>query len=206
LLLKNPARTYKRKVREALLSLQIEREFSKEEILYLYLNQIYLGHGQYGVEAASRTYFGKKASELSIAESAVLAGLAQAPSKDSPIKHIDRAKARQKYVLERMREEGFISDQEYQEALAQPLYIRPEKDEVLEKAAHFIEHIRRIVERKYGRHLLYKGGLRIYTTVNLEMQAAAKDAARRGIEEFDKREGFRGPVRKIAPGDEAGFA
>jgi penicillin-binding protein 1A len=205
LLLKNPARTYKRKVREALLSLQIEREFSKEEILYLYLNQIYLGHGQYGVEAASRTYFGKKASELSIAESAVLAGLAQAPSKDSPIKHFDRAKNRQKYVLERMREEGFISDQEYEEALAQPLYIRSEEDEVLEKAAHFIEHVRRIVERKYGRHLLYKGGLRIYTTVNLEMQAAAKDAVRTGIEEFDKREGFRGPIRKIAPGDEAGF-
>ena len=205
LLLKNPARTYKRKVREALLSLQIEREFSKEEILYLYLNQIYLGHGQYGVEAASRTYFGKKASELSIAESAVLAGLAQAPSKDSPIKHFDRAKTRQKYVLERMREEGFISDQEHEEALAEPLYIRPEEDEVLEKAAHFIEHIRRIVERKYGRHLLYKGGLKIYTTVNLEMQAAAKDAVRRGIEEFDKREGFRGPIRKIAPGDETEF-
>jgi len=130
---------------------------------------------------------------LSIAESAVLAGLAQAPSKDSPIKHFDRAKTRQKYVLERMREEGFISDQEYEEALAEPLYIRPEKDEALEKAAHFIEHIRRVVERKYGRHLLYKGGLRIYTTVNLEMQAAAKDAVRRGIEEFDKREGFRGP-------------
>jgi penicillin-binding protein 1A len=205
LLLKNPARTYKRKVREALLSLQIEREFSKEEILYLYLNQIYLGHGQYGVEAASRTYFGKKASELSIAESAVLAGLAQAPSKDSPIRHFDRAKARQKYVLERMREEGFISDQEYEEALAEPLYIQPEKDEVLEKAAHFIEHIRRIVEQKYGRYLLYKGGLKIYTTLNLEMQAAAKDAVQRGIEEFDKREGFRGPIRKIAPGDEAGF-
>ena len=205
LLLKNPARTYKRKVREALLSLQIEREFSKEEILYLYLNQIYLGHGQYGVEAASRTYFGKKASELSIAESAVLAGLAQAPSKDSPIKHFDRAKIRQKYVLERMRDEGFINDQEHEEALAAPLYIRPEKDEVLEKAAHFIEYIRRIVERKYGRHLLYKGGLKIYTTVNLEMQAAAKDAVRRGTEEFDKREGFRGPIGKIAPGDEIGF-
>ena len=85
---------------------------------------------------------------------AVLAGLAQAPSRDSPIKHFDRARNRQKYVLERMREEGFISDQEFEEALAEPLYIRPEKDEVLEKAAHFIEHIRRIVERKYGRHLL----------------------------------------------------
>ncbi|MBW1715542.1 MAG: PBP1A family penicillin-binding protein [Deltaproteobacteria bacterium] len=202
LLLKNPARTYKRKVREALLSLQIEREFSKEEILYLYLNQIYLGHGQYGVEAASQTYFGKKASELSIAESAVLAGLAQAPSKDSPIKHFNRAKTRQKYVLERMKAEGFISEKEYEEALATPLHIQPDKDEALEKAAHFIEHIRRIIERKYGRHLLYNGGLKIYTTVNLKMQAEAKDAVMRGILEFDKREGFRGPIGRVTPGDE----
>lgn len=202
LLLKNPARTYKRKVREALLSLQIEREFSKEEILYLYLNQIYLGHGQYGVEAASQTYFDKKASELSIAESALLAGLAQAPSKDSPIKHFNRAKTRQKYVLERMKAEAFISEKEYDEALATPLHIQPDKDEALEKAAHFIEHIRRIIERKYGRHLLYKGGLKIYTTVDLETQVAAKDAVVRGIREFDKREGFRGPIGRVSPGDE----
>jgi len=202
LLLKNPARTYKRKVREALLSLQIEREFSKEQILYLYLNQIYLGHGQYGIEAASQTYFGKKASELNIAESALLAGLAQAPSKDSPIKHFNRAKTRQNYVLERMKAEGFINDKECEEALVTPLHIQPEKDEALEKAAHFIEHIRRIIERKYGRHLLYKGGLKIYTTVNLEMQVAAQDAVVRGTWEFDKREGFRGPIGRVSPGDE----
>ena len=202
LLLKNPARTYKRKVREALLSLQIEREFSKEEILYLYLNQIYLGHGQYGVEAASQTYFGKEASELNVAESALLAGLAQAPSKDSPIKHFNQAKTRQRYVLERMKAEGFINDKEYEEALATPLHIQQDKHEALEKAAHFIEHIRRIIERKYGRHLLYKGGLKIYTTVNLEMQVAAKDAVVRGIREFDKREGFRGPIGRVSPEDE----
>jgi len=202
LLLKNPARTYKRKVREALLSLQIEREFSKEEILSLYLNQIYLGHGQYGVEAASQTYFGKEASELNVAESALLAGLAQAPSKDSPIKHFNRAKTRQRYVLQRMKAEGFINDKEYEEALATPLHIQQDKHEALEKAAHFIEHIRRIIEQKYGRHLLYKGGLKIYTTVNLEMQVAAKDAVVRGIREFDKREGFRGPIGRVSPEDE----
>ena len=202
LLLKNPARTYKRKVREALLSLQIEREFSKEEILSLYLNQIYLGHGQYGVEAASQTYFGKEASELNVAESALLAGLAQAPSKDSPIKHFNRAKTRQRYVLERMKAEGFINDKEYEEALATPLHIQQDKHEALEKAAHFIEHIRRIIEQKYGRHLLYKGGLKIYTTVNLEMQVAAKDAVVSGIREFDKREGFRGPIGRVSPEDE----
>jgi penicillin-binding protein 1A len=157
LLLKNPARTYKRKVREALLSLQIEREFSKEEILYRYLNQIYLGHSLYGIEAASKGYFGKKASELNIAESALLAGLAQAPSRDSPIKHLERAKLRQKYVLERMKTEGFIDDKEFEEALNTELEIQPSKEQSAKRAPYFLEHIRQIVERKYGRHLLYNG-------------------------------------------------
>ena len=109
LLLKNPEKTYRRKVREATLSLQIEKAFSKERILYLYLNQIYLGHGAYGVESAARTYFGRRASEINLAESAMLAGMTQAPSKYSLFSHFDRAKARQKYVLEQMREEGYIN-------------------------------------------------------------------------------------------------
>jgi len=196
LLLKNPEKTYRRKLREALLSLQIEREFSKEKILYLYLNQIYLAHGLYGVEAASQIYFGKKAKELNIAESALLAGLAQAPSRDSPIKHFDRAKLRQKYVLERMKTEGFIDDKQFEEALNTKLKIKPNKEQGPRKAPYFLEHIRRIVEQKYGRHLLYKGGLKIYTTVNLEMQAVAKNAIQRGIKELDRREGFRGPIRR----------
>jgi penicillin-binding protein 1A len=205
LLLKNPARTYKRKVREALLSLQIEREFSKKEILYLYLNQIYLGHGQYGIEAASQAYFEKKASELSIAESAVLAGLAQAPSRDSPIRHFHRAKIRQKYVLGRMKAEGFIGDREFEKALTKPLCIQPDKKEIIEKAPYFIEHIRQRIEQKYGHHLLYNGGLKIYTTVDLKIQAAARDAVMRGILEFDKREGFRGPIGRLSPAEEGVF-
>ncbi|UCH01008.1 MAG: PBP1A family penicillin-binding protein [Deltaproteobacteria bacterium] len=205
LLLKNPARTYKRKVREALLSLQIEREFSKEEILYRYLNQIYLGHSLYGIEAASKGYFGKKASELNIAESALLAGLAQAPSRDSPIKHLERAKLRQKYVLERMKTEGFIDDKEFEEALNTELEIQPSKEQSAKKVPYFLEHIRQIVERKYGRHLLYNGGLKIHTTVNLPMQIEAKNAIQMGLNEFDKREGFRGPIRRVSPDDEAEF-
>ncbi len=106
LLLKNTEKTYRRKVREATLSIQLEKIFSKEKILFLYLNQIYLGHGAYGVEAAARTYFGKAAKDLSLEQSALLAGLPQAPARYSPVSHFDRAKARQKYVLERMREEG----------------------------------------------------------------------------------------------------
>ncbi len=205
LLLKNPARTYKRKVREALLSVQIEREFSKEEILYLYLNQIYLGHRLYGAEVASQVYFGKKASELTIAESALLAGLAQAPSRDSPIKHPDRAELRRRYVLERMRAEGFIDDKAFEEALKKELEIRPNKGQLANIAPYFLEHVRQAVERKYGRHLLYNGGLKIHTTVDLPVQIAAKNAIQRGIDEFDKREGFRGPVRRISLDDEDEF-
>ncbi len=205
LLLKNPARTYKRKVRESLLSVQIEKEFTKEEILYLYLNQIYLGHGLYGVEAASQVYFGKKASELNIAESALLAGLAQAPSRDSPIKHFDRVKARQRYALERMRADGFIDDQEFKEALETQLKIQPYKGQDAGKAPYFLEHIRQIIERKYGRHLLYNGGLKIHTTVNLSMQRAARNAIEKGLSELDKRDGFRGPRRKTTLDDKGEF-
>ncbi len=203
LLLKNPARTYKRKVREALLSLQIEREFSKEDILYLYLNQIYLGNGLYGVEAASQVYFGKSASELNIAEAALLAGLARAPSRDSPIKHLDRAKIRQRYVLERMKTEGFISEEEFKEALLAEVVIQQEGEQWPQKAPYFLEYIRKTVEMKYGHPLLYNGGLKIYTTVNLDMQRAAQDCIRTGTLELDRREGFRGPLfRVFIPGQE----
>ena len=197
LLLKNPARTYKRKVREALLSLQIEKEFSKNKILYLYLNQIYMGHGLYGIEAASEVYFGKDTRELNTAESALLAGLAQAPSRDDPIKHFNRAKLRQKYVLERMKDEGFINDKQFKEALTTKLTITSEKEQYTKKAPYFLEHIRQMIERKYGRHLLYKGGLKVYTTVNLKMQEAAKKAIKKGLYELDKREGFRSPTRRF---------
>ena len=197
LLLKNPARTYKRKVREALLSLQIEKEFSKNKILYLYLNQIYMGHGLYGIEAASEVYFGKETRELNTAESALLAGLAQAPSRDDPIKHFNRARLRQKYVLERMKDEGFLNDKQFKEALKTKLTIKSEKEQYPKKAPYFLEHIRQRIERKYGRHLLYKGGLKVYTTVNLKMQEAAKKAIKKGLYELDKREGFRSPTRRF---------
>jgi penicillin-binding protein 1A len=196
LLLKNPEKTYKRKVREALLSLQIEREFSKQRILYLYLNQIYMGHGLYGIEAASKVYFGKNARELNIAESALLAGLAQAPSRDDPVKHFNRAKLRQKYVLGRMKDEGFIDDKEFKEALNTDLTIYSETEQHHNKAPYFLEYIRQKIEKKYGRHLLYRGGLKIYTTINLNMQAAAKRAIQKGLYELDKREGFRVPKRR----------
>jgi penicillin-binding protein 1A len=199
LLLKNLKKTYKRKAREALLSLQIEKTFSKDEILFLYMNQIYLGHGAYGVEAAARTYFNKSAAELTLAESALLAGLPQAPSRYSPILNFNRVRTRQKYVLERMREEGFITPKQEQEALRTDIVIAKSEDNPFQKAPYFTEHIRKYLEKKYGRELLYRGGLKVYTTMNLEMQRSAQRALRKGLLELDKREGYRGPLRNLAP-------
>lgn len=199
LLLKNPEKTYRRKVREATLSLQIEKEFSKERILYLYLNQIYLGHGAYGVEAAARTYFKKRALELNLAESALLAGLTQAPSKYSIFSHFGRAKVRQKYVLERMRDEGYITPEQEEEAFKAEISVSEGAENPFYLAPYFTEHIRRYLEEKYGRELLYKGGLKVYTTVNLEMQRASQASLLKGLLELDKREGYRGPIKHLAP-------
>jgi penicillin-binding protein 1A len=205
LLLKNPEKTYRRKVREATLSLQIEKAFSKERILYLYLNQIYLGHGAHGVEAAARTYFGKRASEINVAEAAMLAGMTQAPSKYSLLSHFNRAKARQKYVLERMREEGYITPEQEKKALETDISVSRDAENPFYTAPYFTEHVRRYLEEKYGRELLYGGGLKVYTTVNVRMQTAAQEALRKGLLELDKREGYRGPLQQLTPEEGQAF-
>jgi len=199
LLLKNTERTYRRKVREAILSIQFEKNFSKKHILFLYLNQIYLGHGAYGVEAASRTYFNKHASELSLAESALLAGLPQAPARYSPVAHFDRAKARQKYALERMAAEGYITGEQLKNNLEARLDIHTMAENTFKKAPYFTEHVRRYLIEKYGRDLLYRGGLKVYTTLSLKMQRSAEQALKKGLSELDKREGYRGVIRQLAP-------
>ena len=127
-LLLSPEKSFARKIREAILAYQIERNLTKEEILYLYLNQIYLGHGAYGVAAAAESYFGKTIEELDLAESALLAGLPQAPSKNSPYQHPEQAKKRQIYILNRMAEEGFISSSEAVKAIKTPYVIRAKKN------------------------------------------------------------------------------
>ena len=205
LLLRNTKRTYRRKVREAILSIQFENSFSKKHILFLYMNQIYLGQGAYGVEAASRTYFDKFAKDLTLAEASLLAGLPQAPARYSPVTHFDRAKARQRYVLERMSEEGYITGEQLKDALATQLDIRTNTENTFAKVPYFTEYVRRNLLKKYGRDLLYRGGLRVYTTVNLKMQRAAKEAVKKGLAELDKREGYKGPIKHLTREEISGF-
>ncbi len=190
-LLLTPEKSLSRKIREAVLAYRIEKYLSKEEILFLYLNQIYLGHGAYGIAAAAENYFGKTLEELSLPESAMLAGLPQAPSKTSPYNHPDQARRRQTYVLNRMVEEGFISYGECIDALRRPLKIRNKQNPFLEKAPYFVEHIRKYIEEKYGKEALYKNGLQVHTTLDLEMQRNAQEALEFGLKEIEKREKYR---------------
>ncbi len=199
LLLKSQEKQYKRKVREIILSFQIEKNFSKEEILFLYLNEIYLGSGAYGVESAAKTYFNKSVAELNLAECAMLGGLYQAPTKYSPLNNFDRAKVRQKYTLERMLENGFITRAQHDEAVETPIAIHQEKENTFDRAPYFTEYIRKYLEKQYGRDLLYTGGLKVYTTVNLDMQQKAVKALEKGLKELDKREGYRGPLGTVTP-------
>ena len=194
-----PERSYTRKVKEAILAYRIDKSFSKEEVLFLYLNQIYLGHGAYGVEAASENYFGKSAQELNLAECAILAGLPQAPSRYSPFRFPDRAKQRQIYVLNRMVAEGFITNIQATEAINTVLDIRPRRNWYIEKVPVYTEHIRRYAEEKYGPAALYKEGLKIYAAVNIEMQKIARSEVQKGLIDLDKRQGYRGPVRHLEP-------
>jgi penicillin-binding protein 1A len=185
----SPEKKYMRKIKEAILAYQIDKYLTKDEILNLYLNQIYLGHGTYGIESAALGYFGKSARLLTLPEAAMLAGLPKAPSSYSPFLHYEKAKQRQAYVLTRMMEDGYITAAEMEQANAFPLKLRPikPKDKV---AAYFVEHVRRYVQEKYGTDVLYKEGLSIYTTLDLSAQKAARDAVEKGLAELEDREKY----------------
>ena len=198
-LLLTPERSFTRKLREAILAYRIEKYLSKKEILFLYLNQIYLGHGAYGVEAAAQNYFSKNVEELDLAECAMLAGLPQAPSRYSPFSHPQRAKERQVYVLNRMVAAGYITTNEAAEALAYNLDIKARKDWNVGSVPYFAEHVRRYLEEKYGQEVLYREGLQVYTTVNVAYQKNAQQAIRKGLYDLDKRQGYRGPLGHLAP-------
>ncbi|MFH1091575.1 MAG: transglycosylase domain-containing protein, partial [Pseudomonadota bacterium] len=163
-------KSYGRKIREAILSYRLEQNLTKDEILYLYLNQIYLGHGSYGVESAALNYFGKHVGELSLAEAALIAGLASAPAKYSPVHDPEMARSRQRYVLHRMITAGFLTSEEAEKAWAEKLEFKERPNLNLTVCPQFTEHVRRTVEAMLGAKSLYEEGLRVYTTVNLQLQ------------------------------------
>lgn len=194
-----PEKSYQRKVKEAILAYRIDKRFSKDEILFLYLNQIYLGHGAYGVAAAAENYFGKGIEELNLAECAMMAGLPQAPSRYSPFRHPQRAKERQIYALNRMVTEGYITNIQATEAINTRLDIKPRRNWYIEEVPIYTEHIRRYIEKKYGADVLYREGLKVYTAVNIEMQKIAREEVLKGLYDLDKRQGYRGVLEHFAP-------
>ncbi len=201
-----PERSYTRKIKEAILAYRISKAFSKDEILFLYLNQIYLGHGAYGIEAASENYFGKSVTEIDLAECAMLAGLPQAPTKYSPFRYPERAKQRQIYVLNRMAAEGYITETQAAATAQQSMDIKPRKNWYIEEVPFYTEHIRRYVDTKYGPDALYSNGLSIYTAVNIDMQKAAQEELGIGLGALDKRQGYRGPIKHVKPDEIESFS
>ncbi len=184
-----------RKIKELILANRIEKNLTKQQILYLYLNQIYLGHGAYGVQSASRTYFGKDISEITLAESALLAGMPQAPGKYSPLLSPKKAKERQLYVLRRMVDNKYITQAQMKEAAAQSLKIFHGDDLNNRFAPYYVEHIRKYLVEKYGEKAVYEEGLTVTVPTNAELSLAAKKAVRDGLLAIDKRNGYRGPIK-----------
>jgi len=178
-------KTIERKIKELLLSIQLEKSYTKEEILQLYLNQIYFGQRAYGVQEAASTYFGKDVQELNLAESAMLAGLPRAPNRYSPFVDIARTYTRRATVLQRMVECGFITKEEEKDANDYPMPL--EKHELAEsRGSYFVEYLRQILEPKYGSNALFKGGLRVYTTLDLRMQKIAEKVLSEKLDAFDQ--------------------
>lgn len=201
LLLKDPSKTITRKLKEALLAYKMEANLKKEEILYLYLNQIYFGNGAHGVGAAAETYFRKPVDKLTIAEMAILGGLPQAPSRYSPAEHPDRAKERQRYVLARMAATGAITHDEEEKALNEPIKVYARK-EYKSVAPYFVETVRQMLVKELGEDQVLDNGLRIYTSVDFKAQTQAQEQVRAGLRLVDKRQGFRGPSKNLASEDE----
>lgn len=194
-----------RKIREVILANRIEHALTKQQILYLYLNQIYLGHGAYGVQAAARTYYRKDVSELTVAEAAVLGGLPQAPGAYSPIVNPKKAKERQLYVLRRMLENKFITQAQLTEAAAQPLRIFHDEDINQQYAPYLVEHLRRYLVEKYGEKAVYEDGLTVTVPASPALARLAGKSLRDGLGQVDKRIGYRGPLQHLDSGDIENF-
>ncbi len=191
-------KTWERKVKEVLLTLQIEKRYTKEEIFTMYCNQMYFGHGAYGVEAAAQMYFRKPARELDVGEAAMIAGILQGNQRQSPYVNPDAALRRRNYTLSRMAEEGFISDEEARAAIARPLVTRGDPSQGPTIAPYFVEEVRKYLETKYGATALYESGLTVRTPLDVPVQLAANRAIDRGLRRIDKRRTvFRKPARNV---------
>src|SRR6202451_3621631 len=195
----SPDRSFYRKVQESMLAIQIERRFTKPQIFTLYANQIFLGHGVYGFEAASEYYFSKSAKQLKLEEAALLAGLPKAPGLYSPINHPDRAIRRRNLVINSMLEDGKITHQQANDARNQPLELKLQRDPN-SLAPYFVEEIRRFLENKYGTDQVHEGGLRVYTSLDMDLQRAANHAALDGLAAYERRPGWGEHLEKLVAG------
>ena len=192
----SPEQTYSRKFNEILLALKIEKELSKEKIIELYLNKIFLGHRSYGISAASQVYYDKKLADLTLAQAAMIAGLPKAPSKYNPISNPERALIRRNYILGRMRILDYISEEEFQLALNEPISAELHKRRITAEAQYVSELIRAELFEQYGEDV-YKAGLKVYTTIDGELQEVANLALRKALLDYDRRHGYRGVIDKI---------
>jgi penicillin-binding protein 1A len=189
-------KTYTRKIKEALLAFRLERMFTKDQILELYLNKIFLGHRAYGFGAAARIYYGKPLDKLTLPETAVLAGLPKAPSRDNPLTSPKRAKIRRDYVLTRMHKLHYIDDATFQTAMNAPLTAEPHRITTDDEAPYVAEMVRDYMVNTYG-DKAYWAGYKVYTTVVPKLQTEANEALRAGLLDYSHRHGYRGPVAHI---------
>ena len=194
-----------RKIKEAILAYRLEQELSKDEILEIYLNQIYFGNGAYGIKAAVRSYFHRDLSRISLAQAALLAGLPKAPSRYNPIKNFAAARRRQKYVLDQMVKAGFVASERAQEALHEELTVFPASTDKVYEAPYYVGEVRRRFAEIWESYDIDTDGLEIHTALDLKANEFAQRALRQGVREIDKRRGWRGPVRSIEQADHNAF-
>src|SRR5262249_9491341 len=190
-------RTVKRKIREAILAWRIERHYSKDQILEMYLNQIFYGHNAYGIEAAAQLYFGKSVKDLTVSEAALLAGLPPSPNSYSPLKNLQRSVQRRNHVLSTMVEAGYLTPEQAQAAEQEPVPLNPAPPRV-HKAFYFVEYVRQYLEEQYGPTALYRGGFAVETTLDMRLQQIAEQTLQQGLLALDRRYGvYGGPIRHL---------
>ena len=205
-LLLTPERKLQRKVKEAILSYQLEKKLTKDEILQIYLNQIFLGNGAYGVKAAVLAYFHKNLSEVTLAEASILAGLPQAPSRYSPVLHLERAKRRQHYVLAQMQKLGYITDAESDAAEKEKIRFFPAESQNIFQAPYYVSEVRKLFIDKWKDYNIDRDGLQIYTALDLNADRMGSAALKKGLKEVDKRRGWRGPIGNIVDSNKERFS